>query len=184
MVVTVETINDVKCAAVRIASDLFQTFYVAGSGKLTLSYTLNCDTPAIVDFATVLTTDYVLVTDTTTYYDIVAPIDGDKVCDGIYCASLVYEPVDTSTKIVEFGSNFVSCSIECQIYDECMKDSSSSSTVLYYQVLKDAATCDTCDCTKACLLWGELERLVTGYSNVISLNEFTKISTCVPCSRT
>lgn len=185
MVLNVQTINDLRCGAVRATSDLFQTFWDADNldAKLTLSYTVNCGEPEVVQFSIIEQEGYVLIDNTTTYYDIVNSDPTLKLCDGVYCASLVYEPADSSTKVIQYGSTFVDCDIQCQIYDEWDREKFNASSVLYYQLLKDASTCDTCDCSKACLIWSELERLVTGYSNVISYTEYTKISECVPCSK-
>lgn len=168
MIASVVQTVDQSCSAVRFASDLFTTAYTAGTGTLKLDYTINCGETVSVIFD---------LTDTpVTYYEVTT--EEGKVCDGIYCGKLTYIPANTPTNIIEYASTFVSCDIECQIYDEFSKDRSTSSMILYYDVIKLAVTCDTCDCVKACTLFNELNSIVTGNVNAIDMSKFIKVEDC------
>ena len=167
MVASVVQTVDQACSAVRFTSDLFTTFNNANSGTLTLEYTINCGEKVIVEF------DYTTVG---TYYEVTT--EEGKVCDGIYCGKLTYVPANTSTNTIEYASTFVSCDTECRIYDEFAKDRSTSSMVLYYDVIKLAVTCDTCECVKACTLFNELNGIITGNETSIDMSKFIKVEDC------
>ena len=96
----------------------------------------------------------------------------------INCGKLTYVPANTSTNVIEYASTFVSCDTECRIYDEFAKDRSTSSMVLYYDVIKLAVTCDTCECVKACTLFNELNGIITGNETSIDMSKFIKVEDC------
>lgn len=167
MTANVITQGDQKCYGVRFSSSLFNQAFTE-HGTLSLEYTINCGETIKIDFDTNGTP--------ITYYDILDP--SDKVCDGIYCGKLSYMAPESPNKIIEYASTFVSCDTECKIYDLYEKDRSTASMVLYYDVIKLAMQCDTCDCKKACALFKELEKMIGGNETSINMDKFIKVEDC------
>ncbi len=180
MQVTVLNTEEVRCSGIGVASDLFQTYYEDDGGTLTLSYTVNCGDAVVVTFTkdTDDTPVAPIVDEDTVSYEIESDSDSGKICDGIYCISLTYEPPETTTKVIEYGSTYVFCDTECKVSEEFEKDRSTSSMILYHDVIKSAVNCDTCNCDMACTLFAELQALLNGYTNQIDIKKFVKVEDC------
>ncbi len=173
---TISVLNDdFNCQGIRIVSDLFEDFYDSEDGTLSLSYTLNC--------GEIITIDFSLEDDPITEYTIYNDDPTIKLCDGIYCFTLVHALESEDTRVVEYGMTYVDCDTVCRINDEYIKDRYSVTEAVYHEILKDAYRCTDCNCAKPCLIFAKLDSLLTGVENTISFEEYTKVSECVPCSK-
>lgn len=160
--------NAEDCTYVRLESNLIND-YVSDQTNKTLTLSVyDCSTTEEI---VIVIGD--ITVGVTNYYELTPADIGqtDTFTNGIYKYTILLEKTGESDQ-EDVGCNFSKCGLNCDIIEHYTTSGLSMAHV-YYTILSDNLNvCTECECDDACLIWNNLNYILTG----------EKIKECSGCS--